>query len=64
MEVHTLQAGDSVLLDGRVRLTVLAVEGNTVLLQITEGASVQVVALEAPSLAPRRCGLAASPSEN
>ena len=35
MRVYTLQAGDEVVLDGDIRLTVLAIEGEDVLLGVS-----------------------------
>jgi hypothetical protein len=48
MEVHTLQAGEELVLAGRARVTVLAIQGDTVLLGLAEPENPQVVALELP----------------
>jgi hypothetical protein len=53
MRVHTLQAGDEVLLDEGVRLRVVAVEGNSLLLELSVADGSQVVRVEA-----RRVGVA------
>src|SRR5690349_2312525 len=61
----TLQVGDEVLLHEGTRLTLLAVEGDTVCLGITAPAGAQVVGPEAPATpAVRRAGLSARPGSN
>jgi preprotein translocase subunit YajC len=65
MQVHTLEAGDEVLLDGGARVTVLAVEGDTVVLELVVGATTRVVALDAPEQQSAcRAALSVSPSQN
>jgi hypothetical protein len=64
MRVHTLQAGDEVLLDG-VLVTVLAVEDDTVWLGVTVVEDGRGVAQEAAGgLAVVRAALTAVPSKN
>jgi hypothetical protein len=48
MQVYTLQVGDEVVLDGDTRLTVLAVEGEDVLLGISAPAMAWVPAPDVP----------------
>jgi hypothetical protein len=64
-QAQPLKAGDMLLLGEKVRLTVLAVEEGTVLLEITEGANSRVVAVAVPpEPLPRQGGQVDSPSEN
>jgi hypothetical protein len=65
MQVYMLQTGEEVVLEGNVRLTVLAVEGDTVWLGITAPAGDGVVVIgfpERPTL--REPVQVASPSLN
>jgi hypothetical protein len=48
MSVYTLQAGDEVVLDGDIRLTVLAVGEEEVLLGVSAPAMAWVLAPDAP----------------
>jgi hypothetical protein len=65
MPIYTLQVGEELLLDGGVRVTVLAVEGDTVLLGITGHGDARAVGSEAPAGRTPAWGvLAASPSAN
>jgi hypothetical protein len=65
MQVHTLQAGEEVLIDGRVRVRVLEIQQDRALLEITEGGTTRVVTLDAPAVsAPPRVALTALPSDN
>jgi hypothetical protein len=65
MLIHTLEAGDEVLLDEGVRVIVRAVEDDRVVLEVVVGANTRVVALDAPEeRAPWRAALAVSPSKN
>ena len=48
MQDYTLQAGDEVVLDGDIRLTILAVEGEDVFLGITGPAPARVRAPDVP----------------
>jgi sRNA-binding carbon storage regulator CsrA len=50
MQVYTLQAGDEVVLDGDTRLTVLAIEGEDVLLGVSAPATARVLAPDVPEL--------------
>jgi sRNA-binding carbon storage regulator CsrA len=50
MQIHTLQAGDQVVLDGDIRITVLAVEGEDVLLGVSAPAPARVLAPDVPEL--------------
>jgi Global regulator protein family len=62
MNDHTLQVGDGLLLGGDTRLTVLAVEGDTVWLGITAPEGAWVVAPDGE--APRRAALTALPGSD
>jgi hypothetical protein len=65
MNDHTLQVGDELLLGGDTRVTVLAVEGDTVWLGITAPEGAWVVAPEAPGReALRGAALTAQPGSN
>ena len=56
MQNYTLQAGDEVVLDGDTRLTVLAIEGEDVLLGICAPATARVLAPDVPELQTWQCG--------
>ena len=60
MQVQELQAGDELLLDGGVRVTVLAVTEGTVLLKISADGVSREVALQVPAR-PHRPGVARFP---
>jgi hypothetical protein len=63
MPICTLEVGEELVLEGGVRVTVLAVEGDTVLLGITGHGGARAVAPEAPEGPTRARGvLSASPS--
>ncbi len=65
MLVHTLQAGDDVLLGEGVRVTMLAVEDDAVLLQITGPETTGVVVVgSVGERAPCQDALTALPSVN
>jgi hypothetical protein len=65
MPICTLTVGEELVLDGVVRVTVLVVEGETVLLGIAGHGDARAVAPEAPEgrTLPRG-GLSACPSAN
>jgi sRNA-binding carbon storage regulator CsrA len=48
MQIYTLQAGDEVVLDGDIRITVLAVEGEDVLLAVSAPTTARVLAPDVP----------------
>jgi hypothetical protein len=65
MSMCTLTVGDELVLDGGVRVTVLVVEGETVLLAIAGHGDARAVAPEAPEgRTPARGVLSACPSAN
>jgi hypothetical protein len=65
MPVCTLTVGEELVLDGGVRVTVLVVEGETVLLAIAGHGDARAVPPEAPEARTLpRGALSASPSAN